>query len=117
MTVPIMDMSKWAITEEQLLEEVFRLCAERGIKAVHIDRPYRSRKRHLQDLAGFPDLLLAGPCGIAFREIKKEGIAPLSSAQSGWKHSLLQSGQSWDIWTPSDLLSGRIARELDALCS
>lgn len=110
-----MTASKWQMTEDQLLEEVVRLCAERGITPVHIDQPYRNRKTHLRTLTGFPDLFVCGPRGVAFRELKKEGRVNLRPAQTVWKYRLLAAGQNWDVWKPSDLESGRIERELDAL--
>jgi hypothetical protein len=67
---------------------------------------------------GFPDLMIVGPGGVIFRELKtlagmgSDGLAP---AQSIWRDRLKAAGQDWDIWTPADLDSGRIERELTAI--
>lgn len=109
-----MTVSKWQMTEDQLLEEVIRLCEERGISCVHIDTPHHNKRRN--NLLGFPDLFLCGTHRVAFRELKKQFGAQVSPDQTSWRYRLQGAGQDWDIWKPSDLESGRIAQELDQLC-
>jgi hypothetical protein len=104
--------SIWEMTEAELLAEVISLCEQRGIWRVHIDTPYRNRKR--QNLVGFPDLFLCGTRAVMFAELKKEG-AWMRRVQTDWKYRLLNAGQRWVLWEPHDLESGRIARELDSL--
>jgi hypothetical protein len=105
---------RWSMTEEQLLAEVAARCERRGIWWVHIDAPHHNRRR--QNLVGFPDLLLCGPGGIAFRELKSGAYgARLRSEQTAWKYRLKAARQDWALWKPADLESGRIDRELDAL--
>lgn len=108
--------SKWQITEEQLLQEVIRLCDERGILHQHDDAPYRARRRGKGE-AGFPDLVVCGMYRAAFIELKKEDRWKnrLSRAQYVWMRQLQGAGQDHKVWRPSDLLAGRIARDLDAL--
>jgi hypothetical protein len=60
---------------------------------------------------GFPDLMIVGPGGILYRELKTE-YGKLSSMQITWRDRLASSRQDWDTWLPSDLASGRIKREL-----
>jgi hypothetical protein len=108
------EVSIWQMTEDQLLEEVTRLCEERRIRWVHIDTPHHNKRRG--DLIGFPDLFLCGSHGAIFRELKKEWRGDPSPSQTKWGYDLKAAGQSWDIWQPSDLRDGRIVRELDALC-
>jgi hypothetical protein len=102
------------MTEEELLAEVTERCDQRGITWVHISAPHHNRRRH--NLIGFPDLLLVGPAGIAFRELKSNRLgARASSEQTVWKYRLQAIGQDWQLWRPEDLRSGRIDRELDGL--
>jgi hypothetical protein len=106
--------SIWQMTEEELLTEVVSRCERYGVASVHIDNAHHSKRRG--DLIGFPDLILCGRNGVAFRELKREGPwHSLRPAQAAWKWRLLAAGQDWDIWQPSDLTSGRIDRELAAL--
>ena len=64
--------------------------------------------------AGLPDDLLAGPGGVIWRELKRETEKP-SPAQIALMAFLRAAGHDVDVWRPSDLLSGRIAREILAL--
>jgi hypothetical protein len=69
-----------------------------------------SRKAH----RGWPDWTIGGPCGVLFRELKRESESP-TDEQQAWLDTLTASGADADCWRPSDLLSGRIAREIAAL--
>jgi hypothetical protein len=68
---------------------------------------------------GFPDLMIVGPGGVKFRELKTmNGMGPgggLGPDQITWRDRLKAAGQDWDIWTPADLGSGRIERELASI--
>jgi hypothetical protein len=68
---------------------------------------------------GFPDLMIVGPGGVIFRELKTlNGMGAgggLRPDQSTWRDRLKAAGQDWDIWTPADLDRGRIERELAAI--
>lgn len=74
-----------------------------------------SRRDHESD-PGFPDMVIAGPGGVLYRELK-DPYDTLSQQQLAWRDVLLASGQDWAIWRPADLLGGRIERELLALGS
>lgn len=83
------------------------LCKQLGVRYYH---PYDSRRT----VPGFPDLVLVGTHGLAFRELKsQEGT--LRPEQREWGNALRAVGHDWDIWRPSDLTSGQIADELAAL--
>jgi hypothetical protein len=69
-----------------------------------------SRRAH----RGWPDWAIGGPRGVIFRELKRESEKP-TKAQQAWLDALTASGADAGVWRPSDLLSGRIARELAAL--
>jgi hypothetical protein len=68
---------------------------------------------------GFPDLMIVGPGGAIFRELKTlAGMGPgggLRHDQMIWRDRLKAAGEDWDIWTPADLDGGRIDRELAAI--
>jgi hypothetical protein len=75
-------------------------------------RGYHGRDSRLNPGAsGFPDWVLAGPGGAAVRELKSEdGV--LSGEQRAWGRLMRAAGWDWQVWRPSDLLSGRIEREI-----
>lgn len=64
--------------------------------------------------AGYPDWTIAGPEGILYRELKRQKEKP-TKAQTAWIERLRLCGLDVDVWRPSDLLSGRIAKELAAI--
>lgn len=57
---------------------------------------------------GFPDLVIAGPRGLLFREVKMED-GDTSPDQDLWAWTL---GRWWGIWRPSDWDSGTIGKQL-----
>lgn len=65
---------------------------------------------------GWPDLVIGGGRSgrVIFRELKREGKDP-TPAQRAWLGILTAAGLDAGVWRPSDLLSGRVARELAAL--
>jgi len=102
------------VTEDELLTAVTSgtkqrpgLCRVLGVRYFH---PHDSRR----SVPGFPDLVLVGPGGVAYRELKTDR-GTLSPEQTTWKWALLAAGQDWAIWRPSDLASGLIRAELDGL--
>jgi hypothetical protein len=99
--------------EDHLLQEVVARAGRAGVKALHIDTPFRNRRSC--GLIGMPDLILIGHAGTIFRELKRDRYQDLSSAQIEVKHELLAMGRDFAIWTPDDLASGQIDQELAAL--
>lgn len=94
------------MSEAQLQAAVLDLCKLRGLYAYHTHDSRRSQ-------AGFPDLVIAGFHGHLFRELKA-GRGRTSAAQANWLHRLGASGDA-AIWTPADLRSGRIQKELETI--
>jgi hypothetical protein len=94
--------------ETQLDAEVVKL-----VKALHLVT-FHTRDSRRADGAGFPDRVIVGRGGVLWRELKREW-SDLRPAQTTWKYQLLACGQNWDVWRPSDLMSGRIRRELLAI--
>jgi hypothetical protein len=102
------------VTEDELLTAVTSgtkrnpgLCKVLGVRYFHA---YNSR----HSVPGFPDLVLVGRHGVAYRELKSDWGTP-SPDQTTWKYALLAIGQDWGIWRPRDLASGLIRAELAAL--
>lgn len=96
-----------AMSEDYLDDQIRALAKDLRLLRYHT---FDSRKSP----SGFPDLVLVGACGILFRELKKESEKP-SPAQQKWLDALTCTGQDAAVWRPSDLLSGRVARELTAI--
>lgn len=49
--------------------------------------------------AGFPDLVIAGPGGVIFREVKT-ARGRVETQQWDWAHLLIKDGCDWQIWRP-----------------
>lgn len=95
------------MTEAQLQEAVRKLCRLLGVLAFHAHDSRRSWG------PGFPDLVLAGPGGILFRELKS-ATGDTSAQQDLWGWTLCKAGADWAVWRPADLRE-RIPRELAAI--
>ena len=54
-----------------------------------------------KDRAGFPDLVIVGPGGIAFAELKSTS-GKVSAAQEEWYLGLRRAGGRAYIWRPED---------------
>jgi hypothetical protein len=89
---------------DSLDAHIRRLTSDLGLLRYHTHDSRRSP-------GGFPDLVCVGPGGVLFRELKREGRNP-TPAQQRWLDALTAAGSDAGVWRPSDLLSGRIAREL-----
>jgi hypothetical protein len=101
-----------AMSEEQLdrhVRGIIRDLEKYGRKVLHF-HPWSSRN----SAGGWPDWALCGPGGFMLRELKKEREKPRPDQQE-WLDMAAAAGISADTWRPSDLYSGRIARELSAL--
>jgi len=96
-----------AIPEAALQKAVTDLCTLFRLKWYHANLP-------IWDKRGWPDLVIGGRHGTIFRELKKED-GTVSPDQAEWGALLAAAGISWDVWRPSDLRSGRIKRELEAI--
>jgi hypothetical protein len=92
---------------DSLDAHVRRLCDDLGLLRYHTRDARKSP-------AGFPDLVCAGPGGVLFRELKRQGKNP-TPPQQRWLDTLTAAGADAGTWRPECLLSGRIARELAAI--
>lgn len=76
--------------------------------------------RQCQGTPGIPDLVITGPGGTIFRELKNEyeGTSP---DQDRWAKALYRPGTAperpWALWRPADWASGRVAAELAAVAA
>ena len=95
------------MTERDLQRAVIDLCRWLGLAYFHDNDSRRNR-------AGFPDLVVCGSAGFLFRELKTE-TGRLRPEQLDWLSRLEQGGADAAIWRPSDLASGRVKGELEAI--
>jgi hypothetical protein len=63
---------------------------------------------------GMPDFIIAGPGGKLWREAKPDGDRPRGD-QLNWKYTLIALGCDYGVWTPTDVVSGRVRREIEAI--
>lgn len=99
-----------AMSEDELEAGMRRILKDLGLRlAFHPWKLHAKRARE-----GFPDWTIVGPGGLIFRELKRQREEP-TRAQQAWLDALAGAGADAGVWKPSDLLSGRVARELAAL--
>jgi hypothetical protein len=89
---------------QQALSDLAKLLR---LKAYHT---YDSRRSE----PGFPDLVIVGPGGVLFRELKSE-TGRVSPHQRAWIESLTAAGADAGIWRPADQHEGRVAAQLHQL--
>lgn len=106
-----------AMTEQQLLDAVLDLCQLLQLRVMHI-RPAKLGDRWLTAVntagIGYPDLTIAGPGGIAYRELKTD-TGRLTVEQDAWIDTLVRGGADIRVWRPRNWRAGDITRELRAL--
>jgi len=97
-----------AMSENELEQHIRSILADLpGVLAYHTFNSQRSA-------SGYPDWTLVGPCGVLFRELKRQAKKP-TPAQAEWLVALKRAGENAGVWRPAQLLDGTIARELAAL--
>ena len=92
---------------DSLDARIRRLCEDLGLLRYHVFDARRSAP-------GFPDLVIAGPRGVLFRELKTQR-GKVTPEQQRWLDALTAAGQNAAVWRPASLLSGAIAAELTAI--
>lgn len=93
--------------EAELLAEVRRMCRDLGLWTYHTRNSIGSDR-------GWPDLVIIGPHGIVFIELKRQHERPTPEQREVGRR-LAGAGCRWDVWRPSDLIDGTIGRELAEL--
>lgn len=108
-TADFQQMQAKAMLEKALEAHVKVMAEGLGLKYYHTHRSEHS-------VAGFPDDVIVSPRGkgTLYRELKRQGKEP-SIEQKSWLDALAANGYDVAVWRPEDLLSGRIARELQAI--
>lgn len=66
-------------------------------------------------IPGLPDFLIIGPGGILWREAKPHAGEHPRGGQVAWKYGIMAHVMNWAVWTPADVASGLVQRELDQL--
>lgn len=92
---------------DSLEAHIRRLMKDLNLRGYHTHDSRRSPD-------GYPDWTIVGQRGVLFRELKREGKDPTGKQQE-WLDDLAAAGADADVWRPSDLLSGRIQREMTAI--
>lgn len=64
---------------------------------------------------GMPDLIVVGPRGGIWAEVKPNPGARLRPEQTTWRYMLLAIGWRHDVWTDYELASGFVRRALEGL--
>ena len=103
------DMSATTMTEAELLSSVRKVAKDLGLRAYHTHDSRRSEP-------GFPDLVIVGPEGILYRELKtqKGRVRP---EQTAWITDLIRAGQNAGLWRPMDLLNGGVLDDMRTISS
>jgi len=82
------------MTERQLLDAIRDACRWGGLLTFHA---YDSRRSE----PGFPDLVVVGPHGVLWRELKSSR-GRLTPEQVRWLDRLTEAGADADVWRPDD---------------
>lgn len=99
------------MSEAELVDAIIELCMYLRLRVCHF-RPALTAKGYrtaIQGHSGYPDLTIAGPGGVLFREVKSDK-GKLTKDQLVWL-ALLGA----DVYRPCDWMSGRVERELKAI--
>lgn len=98
------------MTEAELVAEVSKLCGQLGLLWHHC-----RDARCCRGPRGLPDLIVAGPRGVIFAELKSED-GDTSPDQDLWLWTVAKGKRAGvELWRPRDLQSGIIRAVLEAL--
>jgi hypothetical protein len=106
------------MSEDDLKRTVIDMCRSLGLLVAHF-RPAQIRPGVWvtpveADGAGFVDLVIVGPGGVLFWELKS-ATGSASDEQIKWLTALCDAGAAATVIRPRELRSGAIERELRAL--
>lgn len=96
------------MTEAQLQTSIVALCRTHRLHVFHMHDSRRSTG------VGFPDLVISGPGGTIFRELKNDVLQP-TSEQMTWLGTLAEGGADAALWRPIHWRSGEIAVTLQRI--
>jgi len=91
-----------------LKDTVIAMAKAMGLRVYHTHN-----SKHSTEI-GFPDLVVTGPGGTIFRELKGDGCTP-TAEQTRYLADLHTSGEDAGWWNPDDWYSGRVQTELQVL--
>lgn len=107
-------------TEDAFLAQVMGYCTRKHLRAVHIPKVRVANGRHMTavsaDGRGFVDILIVGPGGDLFWELKV-GANTTSPDQVDWHDDLAAAGLRVRVVRPRDWEDGTAQAELDALAA
>lgn len=89
------------MTEAMLQSSILELARTHRLQAFHC---YDSRK---STGPGFPDLVLCGPGGVVFAELKNDVLAP-TPEQMTWLGTLVEGGAEAYLWRPEQWIDQTI---------
>lgn len=95
--------------ETEQLRRITDLAREHGLLLHHC-----RDSRHCDGDPGLPDVILVGPGGVMWRELKSSPHN-MTRGQSDWKWALRAAGADHGIWLPSHLRNGTLDDEIAAL--
>lgn len=95
--------------EDAVGAAVLALC-----QRLKLDYHHDPDSRKATTVGGWPDWVIIGRTGILWRECKGEDQW-LSSDQRRVGYRLQLLGEDFSVWTPRDVATGRIERELKAI--
>lgn len=97
------EAASWS--EEQLLRAVLSDC-----NLLRLDVKWDKQPR-ISTVKGWPDLIIIGPNGTLFRELKSM-FGVLSVAQRAVGSKLARAGLDWQVWRPVEWYDGTIESQL-----
>jgi hypothetical protein len=100
------------MAEQDLRIAIRADCARLGLRVMETYRPGLGGVPRTG--RGWPDMTIAGPGGLLFRELKSD-YGDTRPEQEAWHWLLHRAGCDVDVWRPDDYLSGRIGAELEAV--
>lgn len=96
------------MSEAQYLNAVILFCRRLGLYVFHNYDGFRVTE------PGFPDLVIAGPNGVIFVELKVRG-GLLRVAQMRWRRMLRAAGANCQVWDEHSWHTGQAQRVLEGL--
>ncbi len=107
MTTTTLPLIYQVMTENELDKAIRRLCRDLSLRVYHTHDSRRSP-------AGFPDLVIVGPHGVLYAELKSV-TGKLRPEQAEWRDALFAAGQTWLLWRPDGLADGSIGATLASI--
>lgn len=109
--------------EGRLQREIIQYCdtVDRRLQLLYPGVPGMRLKVHHEvdsrkSRRGLPDLIIAGPGGVVFVEVKRQDRAAQATVeQNEWLDTLSASGQAAYLGRPEDWVSGKIQRDIQRI--